>query len=145
MELNSTAMAKNREAEARRFPTIMQVESCDDVNAEILGILRRETSYNAERFVSMEEGAGVMSRFAMWPERIAGPREEFFAERIKFFVRIGVIKRAQRQVNGKRVRGVIVPTSLCEQEESGGLTRADREFLKSLGVATEEPMMSGRR
>jgi hypothetical protein len=145
MEMNSTAMAKNHEAEARRFPTIMQVESCDDVNAEILGILRREASYNAERFVSLEEGAGVMSRFAMWPERIAGPRDEFFEERVKFFVRIGVIKRAQRQVNGKRVRGVIVPTSLCKEEASGGLTTPDRAFLKSIGVSMEQPVMAERR
>lgn len=139
METNSTAMAKNHEAEARRFPTPMQVESCDDINAQILGILRREASRDSDRFVSLEECAGVMGRFYMWPERIAGPREEFFEERIRFFVRIGVIKRAQKQVGGKRVRGVIVPASLCDKEQdAGGLTKADREFLKTCGVAIEQ-------
>jgi hypothetical protein len=140
MELNSTAMAKNHEAEARRFPTRMQVESCDDINAQILGILRREASHDQERFVSLEECAGVIGRFYMWPERIAGPREEFFEERIRFFVRIGVIKRAQKQVSGKRVRGVIVPASLYDKEQdAGGLTKADREFLSRCGIRVEEP------
>lgn len=147
MQINSTAMTKNHEAESRRFPTPMQVESCDDINAQILGILRREASYDADRFVSLEDGAGVIGRFYMWPERIAGPREEFFEDRIKFFIRIGVIKRAHRQIEGKRVRGVTVPASLCEkaEESTGSLSKDDRNFLKSVGVCIDERVMAMNR
>jgi hypothetical protein len=114
-----------------------QRESLANCDAEILGALRREASYDKmkQRFVASTFDIS----YGSLPEEVAGPRHAFLVERLKFFVRIGLIKRASRIVNGQRVKGYIVPASLAKEEEcTNGLTAADAAFLRSVGVSIEE-------
>jgi hypothetical protein len=97
---------------------------------EILADLRRTASRSATPFLGPHTLEEVRNRVYL---PAAQSRDSFFDSQIDHLMAIGVIRRAFRMQNGKRIRGIEV----CQirNEQTGDLTSADKRFLRACKVA----------
>jgi hypothetical protein len=108
------------------FPARSQREIADAIDRELLGYLRRAASRNSQRFVAINYRELAQSIHLCQDE--PQDREEFIRERLRHFVKIGIITKARCG----DVCGFVVPKAKACMEMA--FTRADEAFLRDMGI-----------
>jgi len=121
------------------FPTATQRKTLAATDAELISIIRRQA--DAAGFVEMDVPNWARILHA-WPESGAdeAARVGFVRERIEAFVRLGLLQRSEKILDGCCVRGF----SMTERKKNSSrnnpaaptLTGKDRQFLRQLKVAS---------